>query len=273
MIFVISKANHSTSKSMPQSPMLKKQKLPGLWRLTRPSRTNTQKRCPFHHRGLECKSRKSRDTWNNRQVWPWSAKWSRAKANRVLLREHTGHSKHPLPTTQEKFYTWTSQMVNTEIRLMIFFAAEDREALYSQHKQERELTVAQIMSSLLQSVSHSVVSNSLWPMVCPRNPSGKNTGVGCHFLLQGIFPTQGSNSHLLRLLHCRQIFFSVFTTEPPGKPLLQNTGLKKVGKTTWPFGYNLNQIPYDYTVEVIKRFKELDLVDRVPKNYVNYGGL
>ena len=30
------------------------------------------KSCPFHHRGLECKSRKSRDTWNNRQVWPWS---------------------------------------------------------------------------------------------------------------------------------------------------------------------------------------------------------
>ena len=33
-----------------------------------------KKRCPFHHRGLECKSRKSRDTWSNRQVWPWSTK-------------------------------------------------------------------------------------------------------------------------------------------------------------------------------------------------------
>ena len=54
-----------------------------------------------YHRRLECKSRKSRDTWSNRQVWPWSTKWSRAKANRVLPREHTGHSKHPLPTTQE----------------------------------------------------------------------------------------------------------------------------------------------------------------------------
>ena len=32
------------------------------------------KRCPFHHRGLECISRKSRDTWNNKQVWPWSTK-------------------------------------------------------------------------------------------------------------------------------------------------------------------------------------------------------
>ena len=61
-----------------------------------------QKRCPFHHRGLECKSRKSGDTWSNRQLWPWRTKWSRAKANRVLQRERTSHSKHPLPTTQDK---------------------------------------------------------------------------------------------------------------------------------------------------------------------------
>ena len=33
-----------------------------------------QKRYPFHHRGLECKRKKSRDTWSNRQVWPWSTK-------------------------------------------------------------------------------------------------------------------------------------------------------------------------------------------------------
>ena len=32
----------------------------------------TQKRCPFHFRGLECKSRKSRNTWSNRQIWPWN---------------------------------------------------------------------------------------------------------------------------------------------------------------------------------------------------------
>ena len=41
--------------------------------------------------------------------------------------------------------------------------------------------------------------------------------------------------------------------------------LKKVGKTTRPFRYDLNQIPYDYTVEVTNRFKELDLRDRVPE--------
>ena len=62
----------------------------------------TKKRCPFHYRGLECKSRKSRNSWSNRQIWPWNTEWSRAKANRVLPRERTGHSKHPLPTTQEK---------------------------------------------------------------------------------------------------------------------------------------------------------------------------
>ena len=63
---------------------------------------NTQKRYTFHYRGLECKSKKSRNTWNNRQIWPWNTEWSRTKANRVLPRECTGHSKHPLPTTQEK---------------------------------------------------------------------------------------------------------------------------------------------------------------------------
>ena len=40
--------------------------------------------------------------------------------------------------------------------------------------------------------------------------------------------------------------------------------LKKVGKTTRPFRYDLNQIPYDYTVEVTNRFKGLDLIDRMP---------
>ena len=64
---------------------------------------------------------------------------------RVLQRKCTGHSKHPLPTTQEK----TLHMDITEIRLIIFFAAKDGETLYSQQKQDWELTVAQIMSSLL----------------------------------------------------------------------------------------------------------------------------
>ena len=87
------------------------------------------------------------------------------------------------------------QMVNTEIRLIIF-AAKDGEALYSQQKQDQEVTVAQIMNSLLP-----------------------------------------------------------------------NSDLKKVGKTTRPFRYDLNQIPYDYTVEVRNRFKGLDLIECL----MNYG--
>ena len=52
------------------------------------------KKYPFHYRGLECKSRKSRNTWSNRQIWPWSAEWSRTKANRVLPRECTCNSNN-----------------------------------------------------------------------------------------------------------------------------------------------------------------------------------
>ena len=84
-------------------------------------------------------------------------------------------------------------MVKAKIRLIIFFAAKDRGALYNQQKQFWELTVAQIMNSLLP------------------------------------------NSHL-----------------------------KKVVKTTRPFRYDLNQIPYHNTVKMINRFKGLDLIDRVP---------
>ena len=71
---------------------------------------------------------------------------------RVLPRERTGHSKHPLPTTQRKNTYGHHQMVNTEIGLIIFFAAKDGEALYSQQNQDWELTVAQIMNSLLSNL-------------------------------------------------------------------------------------------------------------------------
>ena len=74
---------------------------------------------------------------------------NRTKANRVLPRERTGHSKHPLPSTQEKTIHEHHQMVDTKIRLIIFFAAKGKEALYSQQKQDWELTVAQIINSLL----------------------------------------------------------------------------------------------------------------------------
>ena len=85
------------------------------------------------------------------------------------------------------------QMVNTKIRLIIFFAAKDGEALYSQQKQDQDY---------------------------------------------------GTDHELL---------IAKFRLK-----------LKKVGKTTRPFRCDLNQIPYDYTVEVRNRFKGLDLIDRVP---------
>ena len=61
----------------------------------------------------------------------------------------TDHSKHPLSTTRDSTHGH-HQMVNTEIRLNIFSAAKDGEALYSQQTQDWEMTVAQIMNSLLQ---------------------------------------------------------------------------------------------------------------------------
>ena len=169
-----------------------------LWRPTRCSRTNTPKRCPFHYRGLGCKSRKSRDTWSNRQIWLWSTIQSRSKANRVLPRERTGHSKHPLPTTQEK----ALHMDITRCSI------PKSDWLYTlQSKMEKLYTVS-------------------------KNKTGTDCGSG-HELLIAKFRLK----------------------------------LKKVGKTTRPFRYGLNQIPYDYTVEVTNRFKGLDLIDECLKNY------
>ena len=87
-------------------------------------------------------------------------------------------------------------MVNTEIRLIIFFAAKDGEALYSQQK--------------------------------------TRLGADC-----------GSDHELL---------IAKFRLK-----------LKKAGKTTRPFRYDLNQIPYDYAGEVRNRFKRLDMIDSVPE--------
>ena len=86
--------------------------------------------------------------------------------------------------------------------------------LLKSHSSKSELTC--------KSVSCSVMSNSLWPyglqptrLLCPWNFPGKNTGVGGHSLLQGIFPTQGSNPDLPSSIAGR--FFTVWA---PGKPLM-----------------------------------------------------
>ena len=104
-----------------------------LWRFTTSSRTNTKKKkkSPFHHRRLKCKSRKSRDSQNNRQVWPCT-KWSRAKINRILSREHAGHSKHPFPTTQKitlHIHRWS--ILKSDYYVV---CSLDRQTLYSQQR-------------------------------------------------------------------------------------------------------------------------------------------
>ena len=68
--------------------------------------------------------------------------------HRVLPKEHTGNRKHHLKQHKRRLYT-SHQMANIKITLIIFFAAKDGEALYNQQKQDQELTVAQIMNSLL----------------------------------------------------------------------------------------------------------------------------
>ena len=58
-------------------------------------------------------------------------------------------------------------------------------------------------------MSDSLLPPGLYPtrLLCPWDSPGENIGMGCHFLLQGIFLTQGSNSCLFHLLHCRQILY------------------------------------------------------------------
>ena len=71
-----------------------------------------------------------------------------------------------------------------------------------------------------------VMADSLQPqglqharLLCPWDFSGKNIGVGCHFLLQGIFLTQGQNSDLLSLLHCGQVLYHLSHKAKPLAPV------------------------------------------------------
>ena len=110
-----------------------------------------KKRCLFHHRGLECKSRKSKNTWNNRQVWPWRTKWSRAEANRVLLQQTSSS------TNIRDDYTRTSptgQYQNQTDFIYSFCSRRWCNSIQSA-KKDLELTVAQIISSLLQNSGSS----------------------------------------------------------------------------------------------------------------------
>ena len=161
-----------------------------LWRPIRPFRTNTQKRCPFHYRGLECKSRKSRNTWSNGQIWPWSTEWSRAKANKFCQENALVIANAIFQQHKRRLYTWTSPD--------------------GQHQNQIDYILgSQRWRSSMQSAK-------------------TRPGADC-----------GSDHELL---------IPKFRLE-----------LKKVGKTTRPFRYDLNHIPNDYTAEVRNRFKGLDL--------------
>ena len=134
---------------MPQPVMLKKWKLNGSITTYKTFRNNTPKRCPFHYRGLECKSRKSRNTWSNRQIGPCLQNEAGQRLvefcqENALVRANTFSNN-----TREDSTHGHHQMTNTEIRLIIFFATKDWEGLYSWQKQDWKLTVAQIMNCLL----------------------------------------------------------------------------------------------------------------------------
>ena len=79
-----------------------------VWRLTRLSRMNTPKRHPLHYRGLECKSRKSRDTWSNRQIWPWNTEWSRTKITEFCKQNELVMANTLFQQHKRQLYTWTS---------------------------------------------------------------------------------------------------------------------------------------------------------------------
>ena len=144
----VSKANHSITVIQVYAPTSKAESWSWtvLRRPARLFRTNTQKRSPFHYRGLECKSRKSRNTWGNRHfglgIWNEAGQrliefWQ----ENALVITNTRHKR--------RLYTWTSPYAQHQNQIDIFFAAKDGEALYSQQKQDQELTVAQTMNSLL----------------------------------------------------------------------------------------------------------------------------
>ena len=160
---------------------------------TRPSRTNTQERCPFHYGGLECKSTKSRNTWSNRQIW-LGVQNEAGQRLTEFCQENTLVTANTL--FQRRLYTWTSPDGQYWNQVDYIFCSQR------------------------------------WR----RSIQSAKTRLGADW---------GSDHELL---------IAKFRLK-----------LKKVRKTTRPFRYDLNQIPYDYTVEVRNRYKGLDLIDRVPE--------
>ena len=91
-----------------------------------------------------------KNTWSNKQIWPWNTERSRANTNRVLPRKWTGHSKHPLPTTQEKTLYMDIMRWSTPKSDWLYSLQPKMEKLYTVNKNKtRSWFAAQIMNSLL----------------------------------------------------------------------------------------------------------------------------
>ena len=150
----ISKANHSISKQskpVPQPLMLKKLTLIGSMKTIKPFRTNTKKRCPIHQRGLECKSRKSRDTWSiNRQFGlgvqnKAGQRLTEFCQKNTLVIANTLFQQH-----KRQFYTWISPNGRYQNQIGYILCSQKWRSSLQSAKQDLKLTEAQIISSLLQ---------------------------------------------------------------------------------------------------------------------------
>ena len=109
-----------------------------------------QKKCPFHYRGLECKSRKSRYTWSNRQIWPWRTEWMGQRLiefyqENALVIANTLFQQHKEKTLHMDITRWSTPKSD-----WLYSLQPTMEKLYTVSKNKAlELTVAQIMNSLL----------------------------------------------------------------------------------------------------------------------------
>ena len=143
-------------------------------------------------------NRKSRNTWGNRQIWPWNMEWSRAKQVEFCEENALFIANTLFQQQKRRLYTWTSPD--------------------GQHWNQIDY----------------ILCNQRWRSSIQSAKTRLRADCGSdHELLIAKFRLK----------------------------------LKKVGKTTRPFRYDLNQIPYDYTVEVRNRFKGLDLIECL----MNYG--
>ena len=100
--------HHSNLSLHPNHSCQRSQSWPVLWSSIIGPRISTKKRYTFHYAGLECKSRKSTDSWSNRQVWPWSTKWNRAKANKVFPENTLVIANSLFQQLKRQLHTWIS---------------------------------------------------------------------------------------------------------------------------------------------------------------------